>query len=43
VGSSQLTRLYSMALATLDAEVRAIEGSAASVAGLARIDELIGQ
>jgi len=41
VGSSHLTRLYSRALAALDDDVRAVDGSAASVAGLARIDQLV--
>jgi 2-dehydro-3-deoxygalactonokinase len=38
IGSSQLCRLYSIALATLDAQVKCLDGSAAAVAGLAYID-----
>jgi len=38
IGSSQLCRLYSTALASLGAEVRSMDGSAAAVAGLAHID-----
>jgi 2-dehydro-3-deoxygalactonokinase len=43
IGSSQLARLYSMAMAALDVEVRVIDGIAATVAGLAHIDQLIRQ
>src|SRR5262249_32201179 len=38
IGSSQLCRLYCIALATLDTEVRSLDGSAAAAAGLAQID-----
>jgi 2-dehydro-3-deoxygalactonokinase len=38
IGSSELCRLYSIALATLDTEVRSLDGSAAAIAGLAHID-----
>jgi len=40
IGSSQLARLYSMAMAALDVEVRVIDSVAATVAGLTRIDQL---
>jgi 2-dehydro-3-deoxygalactonokinase len=39
IGSSQLCRLYSVALAALDAEVRVLDGAAAALAGLAHIDQ----
>jgi 2-dehydro-3-deoxygalactonokinase len=38
IGSSDLCRLYSSALASLDAEVRSLDGSAAAAAGLAHIE-----
>jgi 2-dehydro-3-deoxygalactonokinase len=40
IGSSQLSRLYSIALAALGGEVRVLDGTAASVAGLARIHQM---
>jgi 2-dehydro-3-deoxygalactonokinase len=41
IGSSQLCRLYSTALASLDVEVRALDGSAAVFAGLTQVDRLL--
>lgn len=41
IGSSQLIKLYTMALAALESAVRVLDGSAASVAGLARIHRLL--
>jgi len=41
VGSSQLSKLYAVALAALDGEVRILDGSAAAIAGLARIEALV--
>jgi 2-dehydro-3-deoxygalactonokinase len=41
IGSSQLCRLYCIALATLDCEVRSVDGAAAAAAGLAQIDHCL--
>jgi len=38
IGTSQLCRLYSIALAALDAEVRSLDGAAAAAAGLAQVN-----
>lgn len=40
IGSTQLNQLYSTALRAQECEPRAVDGLAASVAGLARIDQL---
>ncbi len=42
IGSSQLCRLYSTALAAMHAEVRQLDGAAAAVAGLVKIEQSRG-
>jgi 2-dehydro-3-deoxygalactonokinase len=43
IGSSELCRLYAIALSGLDAEVRALDGAAAAVSGLARVYRQLAQ
>lgn len=42
IGSSELNELYTLALRTREYEARALDGSAAAVAGLTRINQLRG-